>query len=47
MGGSDILGCGVTDGAIYLDIDLEISLNNFSVAQVILFHFSKIKTTLI
>ena len=37
MGGSDILGCGGTDGATYLDTDLEISLNNFIVfAQVIL-----------
>ena len=29
MGGSDFLGCGGTDGATYLDTDLEISLNNF------------------
>ena len=32
MGGSDFFGCGGgTDGAIYLDTDLEISLNNFTV----------------
>ena len=31
MGRSDILGGGGTDGAIYLDTDLEISLNNFIV----------------
>ena len=29
MGGSDILGGGGKDGAIYLDTDLEISSNDF------------------